>query len=192
MKIIFGLGNPGQKYKKNRHNLGNMIVDEFVKVHRLKYKPFFRLNALIARTIFDNEEILLIKPGTYMNNSGFCVAKVLTKYKVEPKETLIIYDEVDLPLGDIRFRQKGSCAGHRGMESIVYAIGTENVNRLRVGIGKNNSGELSEYVLSDFSAREKKVLVELIEKSVFAFREWIENDIEYVMKKYNRRGGNSE
>ncbi|MCK4918030.1 MAG: aminoacyl-tRNA hydrolase [Candidatus Omnitrophica bacterium] len=192
MKIIFGLGNPGQKYSENRHNLGNMIVDEFVKIHRLKYKVSFRLNVLIAKLFFGNEEILLVKPGTYMNNSGSCVARVLAKYKVDPKDSLVIYDEVDLDLGDIRFRQKGSCAGHRGMVSIVNSIGTEYINRLRVGVGKNNSGELADYVLSNFSRDEKKILVEVIDKSVFACREWIEQGIEYVMANYNRRGGNGE
>ena len=189
MKIIFGLGNPGQRYKNNRHNIGCMVVDELARADSVTFKRSFRLPAQVAKKKEGKEEIILIKPRTFMNNSGMCVKRVLSNYKVGEQDFLIIYDEIDLLLGQVRFRQKGSCAGHRGMSSVIAALGTEQVNRLRVGIGGKRVGELSDYVLSDFSFQEKEALEEAVEKAASACRDWISQGADFVMKTYNRRGG---
>jgi len=189
LKIIFGLGNPGQKYKNNRHNIGYMVVEELARLQRVTFKRSFKLTAYIAETKKDKEKILFIKPRTFMNNSGLCVKKVLDRYKILSKDVLIIYDEVDLPPGEVRFRRKGSCAGHRGASSIISAIGSQQINRLRVGIGNPRAGELSDYVLSDFSSKERKILPETISKATCACLDWISQGADFVMRTYNRRGG---
>jgi PTH1 family peptidyl-tRNA hydrolase len=187
MKIIFGLGNPGQKYKNNRHNIGYMVVDELARSQATTFKRSFKSPADIAKKAKGNDDILIVKPRTFMNNSGSCVKKVLSVYKVDAQDCLIVYDEVDLPLGQVRFRKKGSCAGHRGMSSIISALGSEQINRLRVGIGGERSGELSDYVLSDFSSREKKVLQETINMAALACMDWLSQGADFVMKTYNQR-----
>lgn len=187
MKAIFGLGNPGQQYRKNRHNIGYMVVDEVARIWGLSFRRSFKLTAFIAKKKINKEENFLIKPRTYMNNSGHCLKKVLANYKVLLQDILIVYDDVDLALGKIRFRLKGSCAGHRGMSSIINALGTEEVNRLRIGVGKPESGELSDYVLSDFSSSEQELLKDILARSALACMDWISRGPEYVMQKYNKK-----
>jgi len=189
LKIIFGLGNPGQKYKNNRHNIGYMVVEELAAGLSAKFKRSLVLGAQIAKAKKDGQDIILVKPRTFMNNSGLSAKKIAAKYKVRSQDILIIYDEIDLALGEIRFRQKGSCAGHRGMSSIISALGTEQINRLRVGIGGSQAQELSDYVLSDFSKKEKVILDETINKATCACFDWTSQGAEVVMRTYNRRGG---
>ncbi|MFH1519059.1 MAG: aminoacyl-tRNA hydrolase [Candidatus Omnitrophota bacterium] len=189
MKIIFGLGNPGQKYKNNRHNIGYQVIENLASVQSLEFKRSFRLSAYIAKKKYPPGWFFLIKPRTFMNNSGLCVKKVLEKYKVSRSDILIVYDDVDLPLGVIRFRVRGSTAGHRGMASIKSALGSEEINRLRVGIGGVEIEELSDYVLSDFFSSEAETLAEVIQVAVSATREWIDKGIDFTMRKYNQRGG---
>ncbi len=189
MKIIFGLGNPGRQYKNNRHNVGYQVLESLVSDQGLKFKKSFRISAYIAKKKDAEEWIFLVKPRTFMNNSGLCVKKVLNKYKVNLSDVLIIYDDIDLPLGKIRFRTGGSCAGHRGMVSIVSALENEKVNRLRVGIGSSQGRELSDYVLSDFSKEEREILDSTIREAVSASLDWVNEGIDFSMQKYNRQGG---
>ena len=189
MKIIFGLGNPGQKYKNNRHNIGYMVVEELATEVSAKFKRSLTLGGQIAKVKKGDQDIILVKPRTFMNNSGSSARRIAAKYKVRSQDVLIIYDEIDLALGEIRFRQKGSCAGHRGMSSIISALGTEQINRLRVGIGGSHRQELSDYVLSDFSCREKETLQETINRATCACFDWISQGADFVMREYNRRGG---
>ncbi len=189
MKIILGLGNPGQKYKNNRHNIGYMVVEEIAKSQDIAFKRSFKLPAYTAKKIKEKEEIILVKPRTFMNNSGLCAKKIILQYKAHIRDLLIVYDEVDLPLGQIRFREKGSCAGHRGMSSVINALDSEQISRIRVGIGGERSGELSDYVLSDFASREKQVLEETVKMAALACMDWISQGADFVMKTYNRRGG---
>ena len=189
MKIIFGLGNPGQKYKNNRHNIGYMVVEELAEQINAKFKRSLVLGAQIAKLRKGDQDVILVKSRTFMNNSGSCAKRIVAKYRAESQNVLIIYDETDLALGEIRFRQKGSCAGHRGMSSIISALGTEQINRLRVGIGGSRVQELSDYVLSDFSGREKETLDETIERAICACYDWISQGADFVMRTYNRRGG---
>lgn len=189
MKIIFGLGNPGQQYKNNRHNVGYKVLERLAESENLNFKRSFRTSSYIAKKKDPGGWVFLVKPRTFMNNSGLCLSKVLNKYKFKFSDILIIYDDSDLPLGAIRFRARGSSAGHRGMASIVAALGSEEVNRLRVGIGSGQGQELSDYVLSDFSSSEREVLNSTIQKAVSASWDWVNKGIDFSMQKHNRRGG---
>ncbi|MDP8290173.1 MAG: aminoacyl-tRNA hydrolase [Candidatus Susulua stagnicola] len=189
MKIIFGLGNPGQQYKDNRHNVGYKVLDSLVSSQNLEFKRSFRTSSYIAKKTDTENWVLFIKPRTFMNNSGLCVKKVVSKYKVKLSDIVIIYDDSDLPLGKIRFRTGGSCAGHRGMKSIISVLGSEGVNRLRIGIGSSQNQELSDYVLSDFSRIEREILDGTIMEAASASLDWVNQGIDFSMQKYNRRGG---
>jgi len=183
MKAIFGLGNPGRQYKKNRHNVGYMIVDELAGAEGVVFKRSFKLAASLARKNIGKEKVFFVKPRTFMNNSGRCVKKVLEKYKLHIQDCLIVYDDVDLPLGVIRFRQKGSCAGHRGMTSIVSVLGTNEINRLRVGISNPKTGDLSNYVLSNFSSSEQEILHESISGAESVCLDWIEQGTDLTVRR---------
>ncbi|MCM8786875.1 MAG: aminoacyl-tRNA hydrolase [Candidatus Omnitrophica bacterium] len=187
MKIIFGLGNPGIKYKNNRHNLGYMVVERCVERYKnIKFSNSNKFSAYIAKIMVDNKEIFFVKPKTFMNNSGYCVKKIITNYSVEFEDILVVYDDIDLPFGKIRFREKGGCGGHRGLLSIIESLGTEQFNRLRIGIGRpQKTDEVVNYVLSDFRPQEKKLLGLVISKAVFACYDWIFCGAKYVMANYN-------
>ena len=189
MKIIFGLGNPGQQYRNNRHNVGYKVLEGLASNQSLEFKRSFRTSSYIAKKKDSGDWVFLVKPRTFMNNSGLCVKKVLNKYKANLLDVLIIYDDTDLSLGKIRFRAGGSCAGHRGIASIVSALGSEEVNRLRVGIGSSQGRELSDYVLSDFSKTEREILDSAIKEAASASLDWVNKGIDFSMQKYNRRGG---
>lgn len=189
MKIIFGLGNPGQQYKNNRHNVGYKVLDSLVGNQGVKFKRSFKTGAYIAKKKTGKEEIIFVKPLTFMNNSGLCVRKVLKYYKISVDDVLIVYDDADLSLGAIRFRQKGSSAGHRGMTSIIEVLNTEQISRVRVGISGSRIGELADYVLSDFLDSEKDIVKETVAKAGCACIDWANKGVEFVMKNYNRRGG---
>ena len=191
MKIIFGLGNPGSKYKNNRHNIGYMVVENLAESRGIAFKRSFKTEAYIAGKKDSQRWVFLVKPRTFMNNSGVCVKKILDKYKVSRAEILIIYDDADLPLGMIRLRAKGRSAGHRGMASIKNELESEEINRLRVGVGNSKEIELSDHVLSDFFPSEKETLKKVIQEAVSASWDWVDKGIDFVMKKYNKRGGNS-
>jgi PTH1 family peptidyl-tRNA hydrolase len=170
MKIIVGLGNIGEKYAKNRHNTGFMAVDalaEKLNVTDWKEEPKFK--AFIAETTIKGEKILLVKPTTLMNLSGLAVSSIVNFYK-EPLENLtVIYDDLDLPLGTIRIRDKGSAGTHNGMKSVIQELGTEEFKRIRIGIeGRGTTSpkqqDTSSYVLSPFTKEEEKIVKETIKE----------------------------
>lgn len=166
MKIIVGLGNIGGKYVKTRHNCGFLVLDQFVKELedegiKISWKEESKFKAIIAKIKYNNEDLLLVKPSTLMNASGEAVSKIVNFYK-EPIENLtVIFDDIDLPLGKIRIRDKGSAGTHNGMKSVIEKLGTENFKRIRIGI--ESRGELtpkqqdtSSFVLSEFTEKEYK------------------------------------
>jgi len=187
VKVVVGLGNPGIKYKNNRHNAGCMVLDRFAKAKNFKFKKYLRLTAQIAGIRIKQEEVILVKPQTFMNNSGYCVRKVISKYGILENEILIIYDDIDLSLGRVRLKMKGSAGGHQGMQSIINMLDTNNVNRLKVGIGHPKNGKLSDYVLSDFTEDEKSDLTGVITDSVLACMDWITQGVNYAMRKHNQK-----
>lgn len=164
--MIAGLGNPGLKYKKNRHNAGYIVIDEIldclgVSAVRQQY------NAKVARYVNEKGEHIFIKPLSYMNNSGIVVNSFLYKEKISPENLIVIYDDIDIPFGTVRFREKGSAGTHNGMRSIIGNIGTQDFKRIRIGIDKPEKGfDLIKYVLGNFSKEQIKILREEITSEV--------------------------
>lgn len=164
MKIIVGLGNVGEKYLKNRHNCGFLVLDQFVKEleearEKISWKEETKLKAITAKILYNNEAVLLVKPTTYMNRSGEAASAILNFFKESKENIIIIHDDIDLPLGKIRIRNEGSAGTHNGMKSVIEALGTKNFTRIRIGI--ESRGELTHkeqnlesFVLSDFTEKE--------------------------------------
>lgn len=169
MRLIVGLGNPGKKYQKTRHNLGFRVLDEMVK--KKKLLPFRLENQFQAEITqtggIGESRIILAKPQTYMNNSGQAVSKLLNYYKIGIDDLVVICDDLDLELGSIRLRNEGSSGGHKGLESIIQEIGDSRFARVRMGIGSNKEEGISseKYVLQKFNPEEKKIIQKVIDKT---------------------------
>ena len=156
MKIIAGLGNHEPKYLKTRHNVGFIILDSFVKKHTLDWKKEPEFKSMVCKY----EDFLLIKPLTYMNNSGIAVSAVLNFYKADPKDLYVIHDDLDLPFGKIKRQRGAGAAGHHGVEDVILKVGTKNFNRIRVGIGRPHQENISpdEWVLLPLTQEEFSVI----------------------------------
>lgn len=179
MKIIVGLGNIGKKYEKTRHNVGFMTLDELAKKINANFIEKPKFQAFLAETELNGEKIILAKPTTYMNLSGNSVASLKQFYKANSEDIIIIYDDIDLPIGVIRIRKNGSAGTHNGMKSIIAAIG-ENVPRIRIGIrhDEHEGKDLSNIVLSSFSAKERPIIKHSIGNAIKAVEIILESDIE--------------
>ncbi|GJQ24832.1 aminoacyl-tRNA hydrolase [Candidatus Brocadia sapporoensis] len=184
MKIIVGLGNPGEKYLKTRHNFGFMAIDRFAwqLETACNQKKF---HSLFCKEIIEGEEVVLLKPQTFMNMSGVAVQEALAFYKCALQDLMVVGDDLDLPLGKIRIRRNGGFGGHRGLESIANSLGTMDFPRLRMGIGRSASGNISNYVLYPFSEDEELVVQEVIEKVCRVLKTWIFEGIETCMNQFN-------
>ncbi|GEL78258.1 aminoacyl-tRNA hydrolase [Tenuibacillus multivorans] len=185
MKCIVGLGNPGFKYRKTRHNIGFMTVDHMASENGWKInKSGFESN--YAEEHWKGEKIILVKPQTYMNLSGQAVKKIVDYYSIDPQDILVIYDDLDLPSGKIRLRQKGGHGGHNGIRSIIDQLGTKEFNRIRFGIGRPETNmDIIDYVLGKFSKNEKQRVEPAIEQSLHACEDWMEKPFLEVMNTYN-------
>ncbi len=183
--LITGLGNPGRQYQGNRHNVGFMLLDRIA--HRLDTN-FTRLEskAFVTKSNYAEKRVLLAKPQTYMNLSGQAVGSLKNFYKISLDHLLVAYDEVDLPFGNIRLRCEGGSAGHKGMQSIIDRLGSDEFPRLRIGIGRPPGRQAAaDYVLKDFSIEEKGFLIPVLDQAADAVFEFISSDIETAMNKYN-------
>lgn len=187
MKCIVGLGNPGNKYEKTRHNVGFMVIDELVKRHhwqlnKKKFKGIYALESLAG------EKVLLLKPQTYMNLSGESISAIMKYYQIELEDLLVIYDDLDLPAGKIRLRTKGGHGGHNGVRNTIDHLGTKDFKRIRIGIGRPETNiPIMDYVLGNFSKEEEVAVKGSIEKSADACEAWIRGtDFLEVMNEYNR------
>lgn len=190
MKIIVGLGNPGEEYRLTRHNIGFRVIDELAKQENLPFKKAITYSSLIARGKVEQKKIILIKPQTYMNLSGKAVSKVVSYYQLNLKDLLIVYDDLYLELGQLRIRKKGSAGGHKGMESIIQALGSEQIPRIRVGIGIPSSAVnlgYKNYVLSYFTIQEEQKVKKVTAWAVESIRLIIQDGLEEAMRHYNRR-----
>ena len=186
MKIIFGLGNPGKKYIFSRHNAGFIVLDYLAELYSLRFKNSSIYKANIARINIKGQEVIMVKPLTFMNNSGQCIKKVIFGYGLDIANIIVVYDDVDLALGKIRFRISGGSAGHQGMFSIIEYLSTEVISRLRIGVGRpENNGELINYVLSSFTAQEKVVLKDVLSRAVNFCKDWVDKDSRFLMQEYN-------
>ncbi|MBI5477005.1 MAG: aminoacyl-tRNA hydrolase [Ignavibacteriales bacterium] len=189
MHIIVGLGNHGSEYENTRHNVGFAVIDLLCKKWHLRLKR--SSNFLYVTEKINNKEILLVKPQTYMNNSGLAVREVLLKFNVLPENLLIVADDFHLPLGKVRFRKKGSSGGHNGLASIIYSLNTNEFPRLRCGIGSETMPGYSEttadFVLSPFSPNERITLNKMIEGSRDSIMLMVDTDLETAISKYNNK-----
>lgn len=186
MHLIVGLGNPGKEYTGSRHNLGYQVVEALAK--RLNTAtPVQKHWSLCTVVGYKDRQVILAQPLTYMNLSGRAVIELLRNNRVELKDLLVIYDDLDLPPGAIRLRQKGGSAGHRGIQSIIDTLDTTEFPRLRIGIGKPPDGvEGSEYVLQSVEAPDSNLIVEAIDRAVGAVLLFIEEGLEAAMNAYNQ------
>ena len=183
--LIVGLGNPGKEYQGTRHNAGFSVIDALLKDLKLeldkkKYKALYT----IYKT--NNIRYILVEPQTFMNSSGEAVSKLATFYKANSEDIIMIYDDMDLPLGSIRLRKSGSSGGHNGVKSIMGLMNTEEIKRIRVGITKDEHGDVIDYVLGKFKGEQLKQFKEGQKKAKEAIEYFIEcNDFDKVMSKFN-------
>lgn len=182
MKLVVGLGNPGRKYEKTKHNVGFMSLDYYAKTNKLKFKKESKFN---GETIKQGD-LILLKPHTFMNNSGLSILSTMKYYNIPIEDVCIIYDDLDLPFGKTRLREKGSAGGHNGIKSIVSYLGTEEFKRVRVGIDKNPMYETKDYVLSSFSKKEVEIINEVFHKTNAIIDDFA-NNVDYlqIMNNYN-------
>ena len=175
VKLIIGLGNPGKKYDGTRHNVGFLVADALVQHDGNKWTRG-KGSFLVSERSFGNGEALVAKPTLFMNESGRAVKAILDQYGVSPDQSLIVIDDVNLPVGKVRFRLRGSSGGHHGLESIMEILGTGNFPRLRLGVGAGDlSGQdLTDFVLGPFSKAEQALLKPEIERARRACLEWVE------------------
>jgi len=184
MKLIVGLGNPGKEYALTRHNVGFMVVNAMILDLGLKTQAKFK--GEIAQTNINAEAVILFKPHTYMNASGEAVRLVTDFYKIDPKDILVIYDDLDLPVGKIRLREKGSAGGHNGMKSLIQHLGTDVFPRLRIGIDKNPMYDTKDYVLGRFNKQEEETMVQVLTKSKKAALDFPLLNFVELMNRYNK------
>jgi PTH1 family peptidyl-tRNA hydrolase len=183
--IVAGLGNPGDLYKYTRHNVGFLAIDKLaeklgVQVNRLKFK------SLIGETNIKGEKVILVKPQTYMNNSGEAIRDIVNFYKVDPANLIVIVDDIDIDFASLRIKKKGSAGSHNGLKSVIYQLISDNFPRVKIGIGKKlPQQDLADFVLSKFSKDEKEDIEKTIERASDSVLELIENGVESAMNKYN-------
>ncbi len=184
MKLIIGLGNVGAKYTFTRHNAGFMLVDKIALDNGADFRENSKLKSLITK-FYADEEIMLVKPTTYMNLSGEAMRAVIDYYKIDPKDMIIVYDDISLDLGKIRFRATGSDGGHNGIKSIIRHLGSKNFARLKIGIGPQPPIPSEAYVLQNFEKDSLDTLKNVLSTSEDAINYFFKNGIEKTQNKYN-------
>jgi PTH1 family peptidyl-tRNA hydrolase len=184
MKLIVGLGNPGPQYERTRHNVGWQVIDAFARKFRIDVAKHEK-NAMTGIGRVAGGSVTVAKPLTYMNLSGDAVRLLVNAYLESPADMIVVYDDIDLPLGKLRIRQNGSAGTHNGMRSIISEIASENFPRLRVGIGQGE-GKLRDYVLDEFTAEEQPVVDRAIERAVDALLLFVRGDLKRAMNSFNR------
>ncbi len=213
MKLIVGLGNPGEKYENTRHNLGFMIVERFLKdfepLHKTSWSVESKLKSQIATVewqpkVGESTKVILAKPKTFMNNSGMAVKLIADYYKIAPADVWVVYDELDLPVGTMKIRLGGAAAGHHGVESIMAALNTDKFWRFRMGIGlphghrvdgdgvehlqsRRTVGDTSDYVLAPFDSRDRNKIREMIKYGSKAFEVALEKGMDAARNQFNTK-----
>ena len=183
--IVIGLGNPGKKYELTRHNTGYLVVDYLCKKHKIKLTKL-KHKARIGEGSIEGKKVIFAKPQTFMNLSGESVRDIINWYRADGSNLVIIYDDIDLPLGNIRIREKGSAGTHKGMQSIIYHLYSDEFIRVRVGIGKPlEDFDLSNFVLSKFAKSELEIIRESIIKASEAVENIIKSGISNTMNNFN-------
>lgn len=191
MKLVVGLGNPGEKYTKVRHNLGFKAIEDYVKkVYRLQ----FTVDSKFKSEIVKIDDFIFAKPQTFMNNSGMAVRQLADYFKIAPEDIIVVYDELDLPLGKIKVRMGGAAAGHHGVESIIESLGTDKFIRVRMGIGnlktqsaehKGSHVDTNKFVLEGFMHNEKSPLKHMLKQAVQALEILLDEGLEKAQNQFN-------
>jgi len=185
MRVIFGLGNPGKDYEDSRHNIGFRVIDKLSQEHRIELNKH-SCQAWIGEGEIGKEEVFLVKPLTFVNAAGVSLLQLKQKHKTSLEDIMVISDDVNLELGKIRLARRGGDGGHKGLRSIIEFLGTEEFPRLRIGIDRPEQKiELKEYVLGEFTFREKKIIEETIDRASQAVNMVIRQGIDETMKLYN-------
>jgi len=186
MKCIVGLGNPGKQYDQTRHNVGFDVIDALAREWDIPLNQS-KLKGLYGIGLHNGEKVLLLKPITYMNLSGESIRAVMDYYEIDIEDLLVIYDDLDLPVGKIRLRQKGSPGGHNGIKSTVAHLGTQQFNRIRIGIDRPQAGmSVPDYVLGRFRPDERPSIEEAVNRSRGACTGWLKKPFLQVMNEYNQ------
>ncbi|MDD5561604.1 MAG: aminoacyl-tRNA hydrolase [Candidatus Omnitrophica bacterium] len=186
MKIIVGLGNPGLVYAGSRHNIGFMVVKSLARGLKVALKKDGSAPVLVGRTCFRQHDLILALPLTFMNLSGIAVKALLKKFKADAPDLLVVCDDLDLELGRIKLRPHGSSAGQRGIVSIIEQLGTQNFNRLRIGIGRpKRTTDAARYVLSGFLRKEKAAVEQAKEEAASCCLSWVEKGVTKTMSSFN-------
>ena len=181
MKVIVGLGNPGDNYSLTKHNFGFWVIDKLVKQRSLTYKAG-KGDYIFAQ----DEKLMFVKPTNYVNNSGIAIKQILNYFKIGVDDILVIYDDIDINLGKIKFRPQGSDGGHNGLKSIIYHINTDSFARLRIGIATSMKMRPSEkYVLKPFPKKYNNLINEVVDVSISGINYYLNNGIKETMNNYN-------
>ena len=184
-RIVLGLGNPGKEYASTRHNVGHWCIDRLAELHSTGRFRRSRL-AEIAEATIGGQRVVLAKPRTYVNNSGRAVTSLMAKYRASPGDLLVVYDEMDLPVGSIRLRVRGGSGGHNGMKSIIDAVGTQEFPRLRIGVGRPaRSGAEVEHVLGAMSRVEKASVDDAVSRAAEAVEAVVRDGVVEAMNRFN-------
>lgn len=184
MKLIVGLGNPGKEYENTRHNIGFMVIDEYLKENNITNSKE-KFKGIYYETNINGEKVILLKPQKYMNLSGEVVREYVNFFKISTEDILVISDDLDMELGKIKLKLSGSCGGHNGLRDIEKNIGTQDYKRLKIGIANNKSIDTKDYVLGHISKEDLEVLNESIKKGAKIIEEFPVIRFDNIMNKYN-------
>lgn len=185
MKLIVGLGNIGDKYCFTRHNVGFMIVDKLAIMKDVSFKEEKKLKCFVGKFKRGFEDIMLIKPTTYMNLSGDAVVAVMNYYKIDVDDVIVVYDDLSLELGKMRFRPNGSDGGHNGIKSVIKNVGTSNIARLKIGIGPQPPIPAESFVLQNFYKDQLETLKPVLKRAIEGIEYYFDNDMEKVQNQFN-------
>jgi PTH1 family peptidyl-tRNA hydrolase len=184
MKLVVGLGNPGKEYKDSKHNIGFICLDAYAKTNRLKFVKSVKFQGELIKL----QDAILLKPRTFMNNSGISVAAVCAYYGIAPSEILVFSDDLDLPFSKLRLREHGSAGGHNGLKSIIDHLHTNEFKRCRIGIDRDERKDVIDYVLEDFSKAQKKALEDLTISTSAIIEAFLKDvDFDTIMNDHNRK-----
>ncbi len=188
MKLIVGLGNPESQYEFTRHNLGFLVLKSIAQKNDVKFKKSAVAQAVDAKVILEGEQCSLMMPLTYMNNSGVALKAWVEKKSVDLKDVLIVYDDFSLDFGQMRIRPSGTAGGHNGIKSIIEHLDTKDFSRLRLGIGALHPiSNAADYVLSDFTSGEKKLLPDFINDAIACLTSWVQQGTAATMNQFNQK-----
>lgn len=192
MKIIVGLGNPGPLYERSRHNVGFQVIDRLSAVHHILISTK-RFKALLGKGRIDSREIVLIKPMTFMNRSGEAVQKALHFFEADCEDLIVIHDDLDLPLGKLRFKSRGGDGGHLGVRSIIESVGGNQFPRLKIGIGRPPEGvDPATYVLSSFFPDEEPLLRKVVDQATEALKVMLIEGMQIAMNRFQKKSKTEE